>query len=53
MVRLVGMLKIVAWTRRYEWRKLDEWVDESGSIVLLGDAARPAGVSRFSTAQFQ
>ncbi|KAI0317883.1 FAD/NAD-P-binding domain-containing protein [Amylostereum chailletii] len=42
LVKIMGKLTTVSWTRQLEWPTIEDWVDESGRIVLVGDAARPS-----------
>ncbi|KAI0317884.1 hypothetical protein OF83DRAFT_1171604 [Amylostereum chailletii] len=45
LVKLMNNLTSVSWVRRLSWPKLEDWVDDSAHIVLIGDAARPTEAS--------
>ncbi|KAI0314973.1 hypothetical protein OF83DRAFT_1134160, partial [Amylostereum chailletii] len=41
--KLMDKMTSVSWVRRLKWPKLENWIDKSGHVVLVGDAARPSG----------
>jgi hypothetical protein len=45
MKRLVNAAQFVSVQKWLTWPTIDEWIDESQTIVIVGEAARPMVVS--------
>jgi hypothetical protein len=41
LTRMFEKIDSVCWKKCLEWPEIENWSDESGRIVLLGEAARP------------